>query len=160
MMSIYEIINKLIDEPNSKIIDFLPKRIESENYFRLEQYYLSTYLDIFASKIANVVIKLIHYYESHIYLTETPKTLPEKWNNITGKDLVTYPLEELQEIIEYVIKNDISSLHFLLYEDNTPFILSVNGEFSVDLHGTQIKDIELIELLVHQEGLFLRSIES
>ncbi len=157
-MSIYEIIDELLDEPNGKIIDFLPKRIESENYFRLEQYCLSTYLDIFASKIANIVIKLIHYYEAHIYITETPKALPKKWNHITGKDLAAYPLEEIQEIIEYVIKNDISSLHFLLYENNTPFLLSINGEFSVDLHGTQTKDIELIELLVRQEGLFLRSI--
>lgn len=157
-MPIYEIINNLLDDPNCQIIDFVPKRIESENYFRLEQYYLSTYLDIFASKIANIVIKLIHYYESHIYITETPKTLPEKWNNITWKDLAAYPLEEIQEIIEYVIKNDISSLHFLLYENHSPFMLSINGEFSVVLHGTQIKDIELIELLVHQEGLFLRSI--
>ncbi len=156
-MSIYKTINKLLDETNGMIIDFLPKRIESENYFQLEPYYLSTYIDTFASKIINIIIKLIHNYEAHIYITETPKALPEKWNHITGKDLSAYSLEEIQELIEYVIKNDISSLHFLLYENNTPFMLSINGEFSVDLHGTQKKDIEFIELLVHQEGLFLRS---
>ena len=59
-MSIYKTINKLLDETNGMIIDFLPKRIESENYFQMEPYYLSTYIDTFASKIINIIINTLY----------------------------------------------------------------------------------------------------
>ena len=56
------------------------------------------------------------------------------------------------DFLPYLVQNE----QYLL-EDNS-FLISVNGEFSVDIYNPSKENIKLIELLVQQEGLFLRKI--
>ena len=71
------------------------------------------------------------------------------WNNwtITIKKYI-YCID----FLPYLVQNE----QYLL-EDNS-FLISVNGEFSVDIYNPSKENIKLIELLVQQEGLFLRKI--
>ena len=134
----------------------MPCLVQNVQYFELEKYFLETYLEDFSKKISNIILKLIHYYSAQIYLTEAPEEYNGKYVEFIGEDIRQKSLFQISDIIQYVITKDFSSVQVLL-EDNS-FLISINGEFSVDIYNPSKENIKLIELLVQQEGLFLRKI--
>jgi len=152
----------LKDDYSGYIIDFLPQVMESSYYFEIEEYFLRTYLKEFADKIVRIVIKLLGYYPSaQIYLSEFPaasddplKDVYLKEENIRGRSI-----EELAEIITHIIFTGISSVEILLDVDEKTLI-SIGGEFSVDISNLPEDKLNLFKQLVEQENLFLRRVGS
>lgn len=149
----YELIDNLQIQNELFSIDILPKTIQNETYFDLEDYLLERCLKDFSSKICIIIIKLIHYYPAKIYLTECSD---ETLKDMVGNDIRQKSLFDLEKIIKYVIENDKSSVQILL--SDTPFLISINGEFSVAIYNADDEQAALIESLVNQENLFLRKI--
>lgn len=145
----FELIDKLQVESECYYVDFLPKKMKSRDYFRLEEYLLETYIDIYAKKIADIALKLLCYYSGMFFLTDTNDDLPPE-----GEDLSDKPFAEIVDIITSVIKNDYSSVQLLFTEKS--FVMSINGGFSVNFYNPCKDDLDLIVLLVQQKGLFLR----
>ncbi|MCR5447923.1 MAG: hypothetical protein K6F23_00885 [Solobacterium sp.] len=153
-----ELIGSLHEQENCHVIDFLPKVMESRDFFELEEYMVSHYIDDFADSIIRIVLKMICYEPSQIYLTE----LPEGYAGILERypadtDLRYLSLEETAEIIREVIVKDRSSVQ-ILAGSTCRFNISINGWYSVDVYGLKqdCSEYELIAALVRQEGLFLR----
>ncbi len=154
----FELIGHLHERGTCHVIDFLPKVMESRDFFELEEYMVRHYIDDFADRIIRIVLKLICYEPSQIFLTE----LPEGYTGLletypAGTDLRYLSLEEIADIIREVIVRDRSSVQ-ILTGGTCRFNVSVNGWYSVDVYGLEhdSPEYELTEALVRQEGLFLR----
>ena len=140
------------------VIDILPKVMESRDFFELEEYLAVHFLNDFADRIIRIILKLICYEPSQLFLTE----LPEGYEGLLKRypietDLRSLKLEEIAEIIREVIVRDRSSVQ-VLTGGRCRFNISVNGWYSVDVYGLDehSPEYELTEALVRQEGLFLR----
>lgn len=109
-------------------------------------------------KISKIVIILISYYDAEIYLTEFPdRDETIRYSELYGQDIRRLPLQYIDNVISYIIKNDISSVQ--IYFRDTPFLVSVNGGFSVDIYGAKGKELNLISQLATQENLYLKQEE-
>jgi hypothetical protein len=150
MINDYTLIDNLQTNSECFFIDILPKRVQNKSYFELEDYLLENYLKKFSLKICMIIIKLIHYYTAKIYLTECTD---EKLRDMVGNDLRGKELLYLKEIIQYVIEKDKFSVQIIL--SDVPFLISINGNFSVEIYNANAEQIDLIESLVKQENLFL-----
>lgn len=143
------------ENTNYNYIDILPTKIDNDRYFDLEEYLIQVYMESFSEKISNIIIKLISYYDAEIYLTEFPTDFDDlKYKNLLGKDIRCLSLLKIMEITKFVVQKDISSLQ--VYFINSPFLISINGGFSVDIYGANDKELSLISQLVLQENLYLK----
>lgn len=153
-----ELICLLHEQNSSHVIDFLPKVMESRDFFELEEYMVRHHINEFADRIIRIILKLICFEPSQIFLTE----LPEGYTGLLERypaetDLRYLSLEEIDGIIREVMISDRSSVQ-VVTGSICRFIISVNGWYSVDVYGLDddCPEYELTEALVHQEGLFLR----
>ena len=155
----FTLIDQLQETTDCYYIDFLPKKMNGSNYFEIEEFFYHTYIKDFSKKIVRMVVKILGYYPAQIYLTEFPdhsnlKSLYPVW-----EDIRNISLTELDQIISHVITNDVSSVQILL-GDAEKFLISINGGFSIDLYHIPEKELELLNMLIEQENLFLRKEES
>lgn len=155
MNNAFSLIDKLQEEENCFSIDLFPQPIESEEFYTLESFFLTYYLTDFSAKISRIILKLIHYYEAEIYLTEFPEeALESEYSGWAGENLRKESLESLDRVIRFVIEKDQSSVQVLFRKEN--FVVSINGEFSVSIFGLKNDYYPLLSSLVTQESLFLR----
>jgi len=141
-------------------IDLFPEPIYHDGFYELEDYFLETFLQEFADKISRIVIKMIHYYDAIIYITEFPEDAPRtEYHTMTDQDLRSLPLQQIVNIVQFVVTQGRTSVGLIFPE--TPFVIEIRGgdEFSVSVYGIQHnqKEIRILKALVEQEGLFLRS---
>ena len=158
------LINSLIEnEENCYFIDRFPKTIINiEKYDEIEDYYIKTYSqnyskdifadELFAKKVTKIILTFISYYEFIIYY--------EKINNLDFKkfenSLNNKGFYKIANLIEYIVTKDLSNIHFLLKNRDSYFLISVRGGYNVEIYSPNNEDLELISLLVKNEGLFLR----
>jgi len=142
------------------VIDLFPEPIHHDRFSELEDYFLETFLQEFADKISRIVIKMIHYYDAIIYITEFPEDAPRtEYHTMTYQDLRSLPLQQIVNIVQFVVTQGRTSVGVFFPE--TPFVkIEIRGgdEFSVSVYGIQHnqKKIRILRALVEQEGLFLR----
>lgn len=158
------LIDSLIEnEGNCYFIDRFPKTILNiEKYDEIEDYYIKTYSknyskdmfadELFAKKVIKIILTFISYYEVIIYY--------ESINNLDFKNfensLNNKGFYKIANLIEYIITKDLSSIHFLLKSKNSYFLISIKGGYNVEIYSPNNEDLELISILVKNEGLFLR----
>jgi len=154
-----EIIESLHDDEEWYVIDYLPVTMVNPIYFDIEEYFMRTYLKNFAKKISRIIIKLIGYYPVQICLTEFPKKRKDPLKKLypIEKNLWKMPFAELDKILTHVIINDISSVQ-IVFGNNPYSLISVTGGFSVTAFRFKDEQLNILERLVKQEGLFLRHI--
>lgn len=141
---------------NQYCIDYLPRRLATQDYFELEEYFVDTFLQSFSEKIVRIVFKLIYYYSAELCLTELPCDYSGDLSNYdVGKNIRQLPLKEISNIINEAIMTDKSSVLILLNTD-ADCNICINGGFSVSVYSTNSEIIEFISVLVTQENLFLR----
>ncbi|MBQ5361059.1 MAG: hypothetical protein IIU47_08470 [Lachnospiraceae bacterium] len=153
-------IEELQDLGEVWVIDYLPRRMKGKDFFELEEVLRDRYLEEFSDKIVRILLKLLCYLPCEVYLTELPRDYEGALKEIPAEtDLRSMPLAALADLIALVIREDVSSVQILAGECPC-FNLSVNGEFSVDLHGLarDMEEWDLVDALVRQEGLFLRKL--
>lgn len=155
MSNAFSLIDKLQENEKCFSVDLFPQPIVSEEFYTLESFFLTYYLTDFSARISRIILKLIHYYEAEIYLTEfSEDSLEHEYSNWAGENLRKKPLEDLERVIRFVIEKDQSSVQVLFRKEN--FVVSINGEFSVSIFGLKDDQHPLISSLVTQENLFLR----
>lgn len=138
-------------------IDIFPKQVESERYFKIEEFCLGEYLKDYAEKISQIVILLSGYYKMEIYLTEVCGKKHAKLKELAGKNLAGLGYKKLRKIIKRVICEDISSVEILIPEEE--FEISIGGGFNTAVYNIQGEAEELVKQLVESRQLFFRKIE-
>lgn len=146
-------IDELLESNNCYLIDILPLKINGD-YSKLESYLLENDLKGFAKKISGIIIKLMHYFKPEIYklaLLEGESTISDNYAN---KDLI-----ELATIIIDTIESGKNFWMQIIFSGENTFLISLNGQFSVEVYNASSSDLDLISILVKQEGLFIRVAE-
>lgn len=157
------LIDSLIgDEEKYYFIDRFPKTILNiEKYDEIEDYYIKTYSknyskdmfadELFAKKVTKIILTFISYYKVIIYY--------EKINNLDFKNfensLNNEGFYKIASLIEYIVIKDLSNIHFLLKNTNSYFLISIRGGYNVEIYSPNNEDLELISILVKNEGLYL-----
>lgn len=149
-----ETINKLVENDEYYYIDYIPHNPVSSGYLELEAYYIQNYLDIFADKVSRILLQLIWQYPCCICLGESSKRIEEYKHIQPFTDIRSYSPEQLNNIIQTVIKEDFNFLSILFSERET--LLSVGGEFQVVLYQPSNEMILFTKLLCEAEGLFFK----
>ena len=134
-------------------VDYMPERVENENFYEFEQYYLKRRINDFSEKIIDFVLKSIQYFTTKIFVTDALEVEGEIIE--PGVDIRNMSLEKLEKVISKIIINDKSSMQILIKEDEYSLV-SVNGEFSVDIYNPTPKVFNICDKLISQEGLFIR----
>ena len=108
--------------------------------------------ELFAKKVTKIILTFISYYKVIIYY--------EKINNLDFKkfenSLNNEGFYKIANLIEYIITKDLSNIHFLLKNRDSYFLISVRGGYNVEIYSPNNEDLELISILVKNEGLLLR----
>lgn len=150
-------IDRLQETTDCYYIDFLPQKMNSSDYFEIEEFFYNTYIKDFSKKIVRIIVKILGYYPAQIYLTEFPDKSDNNFKSLypVGEDIRNKPLTELAKIISHVITNDVSSIQIILgYTKKS--LISINGGFSVDIYNISEEELKLFKILIEQENLFLR----
>lgn len=150
----YEIIDSLQESDDYYYIDYIPYNTKDSAYLQLEDYFVQTYLHDYSQKIIRIMLKLIYYYQSEVYLTEPTKKTPADFDIPFDTNIRDNTPEKLADVINQVILQDFSSIQILF--SNPLFLISICGEFSVTIYKPNNDTIQLLNQLVQQEGLFLK----
>lgn len=156
-MDIFDKIEKLQQSSEYYYIDYLPQKCMGDRFYEFEEYYFSHNLNSFCDKVSNVVITLLAYYDASGVMTEFPdgyigdyKKLYDYRMNIAKEDF-----EYIADMIRFVLTKEISSIQLLIGKDRDT-LFSINNRNSIEIINANLEQIDLIQKLVTQEGLYLR----
>ena len=156
-MDIFDKIEKLQQSNEYYYIDYLPEKCMGDRFYEFEEYYFSHNLNSFCDKVSNVVITLLAYYDASGVMTEFPdgyigdyKKLYDYRMNIAKEDF-----EYIADMIRFVLTKEISSIQLLIGKDRDT-LFSINNRNSIEIINANLEQIDLIQKLVTQEGLYLR----
>ena len=156
-MDIFDKIEKLQQSSEYYYIDYLPQKCMGDRFYEFEEYYFSHNLNSFCDKVSNVVITLLAYYDASGVMTEFPdgyigdyKKLYDYRMNIAKEDF-----EYIADMIRFVLTKEISSIQLLIGKDRDT-LFSINNRNSIEIINANLEQIDLIQKLVMQEGLYLR----
>lgn len=156
-MDIFDKIEKLQQSSEYYYIDYLPEKCMGDRFYEFEEYYFSHNLNSFCDKVSNVVITLLAYYDASGVMTEFPdgyigdyKKLYDYRMNIAKEDF-----EYIADMIRFVLTKEISSIQLLIGKDRDT-LFSINNRNSIEIINANLEQIDLIQKLVTQEGLYLR----
>lgn len=153
---IFAKIDELLESKSCYIIDVLPKKVNCDysRFSKLEAYLVENYIKEFARKISNIIIKLMYYFETEVYRLELIDGESIISHNYADKDLVY-----ISNIIKEIVENFNNSWVQIICKGENTFLINLNGQFSVNLYNVSLLDLDLINMLVKQEGLFIRIAE-
>lgn len=128
------------------------------SYYDLELYLWSKYLDEFAKKICFIIMNALTIYKSeNIYLTEFPEDSQGlKYVSLAYENLRDKTFEELDDIISYIIKKDVSSVE--IYFNEIDCLISIDGHFQVVIYGDNKNFRKYLEKLTIMQGLFFKQV--
>lgn len=156
-MDIFDKLEKLQQSNEYYYIDYLPEKCMGDRFYEFEEYYFSHNLNSFCDKVSNVVITLLAYYDASGVMTEFPdgyigdyKKLYDYRMNIVKEDF-----EYIADMIRFVLTKEISSIQLLIGKDRDT-LFSINNRNSIEIINANLEQIDLIQKLVTQEGLYLR----
>ena len=156
-MDIFDKIEKLQQSSEYYYIDYLPQKCMGDRFYEFEEYYFIHNLNSFCDKVSNVVITLLAYYDASGVMTEFPdgyigdyKKLYDYRMNIAKEDF-----EYIADMIRFVLTKEISSIQLLIGKDRDT-LFSINNRNSIEIINANLEQIDLIQKLVTQEGLYLR----
>lgn len=156
-MDIFDKIEKLQQSSEYYYIDYLPQKCMGDRFYEFEEYYFVHNLNSFCDKVSNVVITLLAYYDASGVMTEFPdgyigdyKKLYDYRMNIAKEDF-----EYIADMIRFVLTKEISSIQLLIGKDRDT-LFSINNRNSIEIINANLEQIDLIQKLVTQEGLYLR----
>lgn len=141
--------------------DFLPQKIENKQYLEMKEFFLDNYLEIYADKVINILIKLTIYFELRMYLTDFPQELDteisKEYAELVGTDIASLKIEEWAKIVKFVILEEVSTVQILSI--NPRFLISISGKFSNELCRIPDDKVEIFKRIVEHEGLYLIKID-
>jgi hypothetical protein len=150
----YEMIELLQELDDFYYIDYIPYEATDVKILELEEYFERTYLRPYAKKITRIALKLIYRYTCDIFLTESLKPVPLKYEITFNENIRNYTPEKLAYFINKIVSEDFSSMQIMFSEPQ--FLMSINGGFSVAVYQPTNEVLPILQKLIGQEGLFLK----
>lgn len=137
-------------------IDFFPTTFgENSNFFEFEEFLQKNYYANFAKKISFIILSLISFYDSSIYLMDEEFD-NKKLRDLRHVDLNNLSYDEINKIIDYLVKNEISGLKIGLKDKNNLALLLFEGGLRVSFFNLDTSQREIIEKLVLSQGFFFK----
>lgn len=144
------------DNVNCYYLDFFPATFgEESNFFDFEEFMQKKYYADFAKKISFIILGLISYYDSAVYLMdyEYENTHLKKLKHV---DLSTLKYDKLDEIIKYFVENEASCLKIGLKDNDNLALLRLDGGLSLNFYNLTSAQKDLISKLVVSQGFFFK----
>jgi len=156
-MDIFDKIEKLQQSSEYYYIDYLPEKCMGDRFYEFEEYYFSHNLNSFCDKVSNVVITLLAYYDASGVMTEFPDGYIGDYKKLIDEsvDIAKQDFESISDLIRFVLTDEISSIQLLIGKDRD-MLFSINNRNSIEIINANSEQIDLIQKLVTQEGLYLR----
>ena len=156
-MDIFDKIEKLQQSNEYFYIDYLPEKCMGDRFYEFEEYYFSNNLNSFCGKVSNIVITLLAYYDASGLMTEFPDGYTGKYRSLyeDSMDIAKENFDQISDLIHFVLTNEISSIQLLVGKDRE-MLFSINNRNSIEIINANLEQIDLIQKLVTQEGLYLR----
>jgi hypothetical protein len=150
----YEMIDVFQESDDYYYIDFIPYEANDVKFLELEEYFERTYIRSFAKKIIRIVLKMIYRYPCEIIFTESARPVKLKYEMPFYEDIRNSTPDKLAYFINKIIKEDFSSMQILFSEPQ--FLFSINGGFGVAVYQPTDEVLQILKMLIGQEGLFLK----
>jgi hypothetical protein len=150
----YEMIDLFQDSDDYYYIDFIPYEANDVTFLELEEYFERTYLRSFAKKITRIALKMIYRYPCEIIFTESVIPVKLKYEMPFYEDIRNSTPDKLAYFINKIITKDFSSMQILFSEPQ--FLFSIQGGFSIALYQPTDEVLQILKMLIGQEGLFLK----
>lgn len=156
-MDIFDKIEKLQQSSEYYYIDYLPEKCMGDRFYEFEEYYFSHNLNSFCDKVSNVVITLLAYYDASGVMTEFPDGYIGDYKKLIDEsvDIAKQDFESISDLIRFVLTDEISSIQLLIGKDRD-MLFSINNRNSIEIINANSEQIDLIQKLVTQGGLYLR----
>ncbi|WP_313076168.1 hypothetical protein [Lacrimispora sp.] len=151
----YEMIDLFQESDDYYYIDFIPYEANDVTFLELEEYFERTYLRSFAKKITRIALKMIYRYPCEIIFTESTKIAKLKYEMPFYENIPNSTPDKLAYFINKIITKDFSSMQILFSEPQ--FLLSISGGFSVAIYQPTDEVLQILKMLIGQEGLFLKN---
>lgn len=150
----YEMIDLFQESDDYYYIDFIPYEATEEKFLELERYFERTYLRTFAKKMTRIALKMIYRYPCEIIFTESAIPVKLKYEMPFYEDIRNSTPEKLAYFINKIVTKDFSSMQILFSEPQ--FLMSIAGGFSVTVYQPTNEVLQILKMLIAQEGLFLK----
>ena len=150
----YEMIDLFQESDDYYYIDFIPYEANDVSFLELEEYFERTYLPFFAKKITRIVLKLIYRYPCKIIFAESAIPVKLKYEMPFYEDIRNSTPDKLAYFIKKIVIKDFSSMQILFSEPQ--FLMSISGGFSVAVYQPTDEVLQILKMLIGQEGLFLK----
>ncbi len=156
-MDIFDKIEELQKSSEYFYIDYLPEKCMGDRFYEFEEYYFRHNLNSFCEKISNIVITLLAYYDASGVMTELPDGYTGDYKKLYDEsmDIAKQKFEYISDLIRFVLTDEISSIQLLIGKDRD-MLFSINNRNSIEIINANSEQIDLIQKLVAQEGLYLR----
>lgn len=151
-------LDNILEDENSNCyyVDFFPSTFgEDSNFFEFEEFLQKNYYNSFAKKISFIILGLVSYYDSCIYLMDEEFENKEL-KNLRHSDLTNLEYDKLDEIINYLVKNEISGLKIGLKDKDNLALLFFEGGLRLSFYNLNKSQKEIIEKLVVSQGFFFK----
>ena len=156
-MDIIDKIEKLQQSSEYFYIDYLPEKCMGDRFYEFEEYYFSHNLNSFCEKVSNIVITLLAYYDAAGVMTEFPDGYTGDYKELYDErvDIAKQKFEYISDLVRFVLTDEISSIQLLIGKDRD-ILFSINNRNSIEIINADSEQIDLVQKLVMQEGLYLR----
>jgi hypothetical protein len=150
----YEMIDLFQESDDYYYIDFIPYEANDVRFLELEEYFERTYIRSFAKKITRIALKLIYRYPCEIIFTESAIPVKLKYEMPFYENIRNSTPDKLAYFINKIIIKDFSSMQILFSEPQ--FLFSIDGGFCVSVYQPTDEVLQILKMLIGQEGLFLK----
>lgn len=147
-------IEKLLYKDYCHIISPFYFIYNSDMFDELEKYMIKNYNDIYLQKIKVIIFRIITFYENvEISLSEFPVEGNFKYREYELKNIEIKSYKKIDEIITYIVKNDITKINIFFKKENMLF--HIGGYFSFYVFGEDEEFLNFLKIHVQSEGLFI-----
>lgn len=137
-------------------VDFFPATFgEESNFFEFEEFLQKEYYKDFAKKIVFIILGLISYYDSCTYLLDK-EFENEKLRDLRHIDLNSLDYDDLNKIINYFVKNEMSGLKVGLKDKKNLAVLLFDGGLRLSFFNLSSAQKEIVKQLVISQGFFFK----
>ncbi|WP_297818153.1 hypothetical protein [uncultured Lactobacillus sp.] len=150
----------LADENESKIeyLDFFPKTFQADNdkFDEFETFMQEEYYDEYSKKMAWIILGLVSYYQSEIYLEDVDYE-DSTLNNLRHKNLLDYlEYSEISKIIRRFCQNEETGLKIALIAENNLALVLYEGGMRLSFYDLTDDQKEVASNLVISQGFYFK----
>lgn len=149
-----------VDEREDTIsyLDFFPKTFQFDNdkFDEFETFMQEEYYNDYSKKISWIIMGLVSYYESEIYLDEVDYK-DERLNRLLHENLIDYlEYREISKIIKHFCLHEESGLKIALIDKDNLALVLYEGGIRLSFYNLTASQREVAEKLVISQGFYFK----